>query len=309
MKEFAVEQKLMGSAFKLAVVANDEGFARRQLDLGIGEISRIENLLSEFKPNSTTSRLNAKAGSQPVEVEQECFDLLERCLQISRLSRGCFDITVSPLKKLYDFKNGNFDFPTQSRIDDARQAVGYEKIQLDRTSLSVRFLHPDLKLGFAAIGKGYAADRVKQLWKGQGVQSGYVNASGDLSAFGTRPDGGPWKIGIANPDDQSSALFYVPLDHASAATSGDYEQFFMYQNKRYSHNINPITGFPLSGLKSVTIFSPSAELSDALATAVYVMGASAGISFVNELPRTHCVMIDDRNGIHFSKHLKYEKSK
>ena len=164
-----------------------------------------------------------------------------------------------------------------------------------------------MKLSFAAIGKGYASDRVKMIWQQMGVTSGYVNASGDLNAFGTKADGSHWNIGIANPDDKTKMILFVPVINASVATSGDYEQYFMHQGKRYSHNIDPRSGLPLTGVKSVSVFSPSAELSDALATAIYVMGSSKGISFVNQLPQTHAIIIDEENNLSLSKNLNYEK--
>lgn len=307
MKLYKASQRLMGSAFELAVVHAEESVAQQALTAGIQEISRIEALLSEFQPDSTTSLVNGQAGSRPVPVEPEFFGLLERCAHLSRLTNGCFDVSIGQLKKLYAFKNQQFKPPAQAQLDGALQAVGHEKILLNRQDQSVRFAHPALRISFAAIGKGYAASQVKQLWQAAGIQSGYVNASGDLTAFGSKPDGQPWQIGIANPDDRDKPLLFVPLHDASAATSGDYEQFFLWKNTRYSHNLDPRTGVPLTGLKSVSVFSPNAELSDALATAVYVMGAAAGIDFVNQLPQTHCIVMDDGNRIHFSEKLKYEK--
>lgn len=306
MKLFKTSQRLMGSAFELGVVHTDASAAQTALSAGIQEISRIEDLLSEFKPDSTTSLVNGQAGSVSVQVAPEFFALLERCGHISRLTQGCFDVTIGSLKQLYTFKNKAFEMPPPSLIEEAKQAVGHDKIILDRTDGSVRFAHPGLRISFAAVGKGYAASQVKQRWQQSGIQSGYVNASGDLTAFGSKPDGQPWQIGIANPDDRDKPLLFVPLHDASAATSGDYEQFFLWKNTRYSHNLDPRTGVPLTGLKSVTVFSPNAELSDALATAVYVMGAAEGIDFVNQLPQTHCIVMDDRNRIHFSKGMKYE---
>lgn len=306
MKLFKASQRLMGSAFELAVVCEAESVAQQALTVGIQEISRIENLLSEFKPDTTTSLLNEQAGIRSVQVVPEFFQLLERCAHISRLTNGCFDVSIGNLKKLYAFKNKQFEMPSQAQIDEARQAVGYEKIRLNRPERTVQFAHPSLRISFAAIGKGYAASQVKKIWQQAGIRSGYVNASGDLTAFGSKPDGKPWQIGIANPDDRDKPLLLIPLHDASAATSGDYEQFFLWKNTRYSHNLDPRTGVPLTGLKSVTVFSPNAELSDALATAVYVMGGAAGLDFINKLPQTHCIVMDDQNRIHFSKKMKYE---
>jgi FAD:protein FMN transferase len=308
MREFSARCKLMGSDFELLLVQEDRQKADELLDLGLKEIKRIENLLSEFLPVSVTTTLNNNSWSKPLSIDDECFDLIARCLDISKLTKGCFDITVSPLKSLYSFNNELFEMPPAKQINETLQTVGYRKIELNAEQKSVLFKNDRTKISFAAIGKGYASDMVKKLWIKEGVESGIINASGDLNAFGSKPDGTKWRIGIANPDDASIILMYIPVENASVATSGDYEQFFMHNNIRYSHNINPHTGLPMTGIKSVSVFSPSAELSDALATAIYVMGKKDGIDFANHLPQTHCIIIDDQNGIYFSKNLKYEKT-
>lgn len=306
MREFVVQEKLMGCAFELLVVHKDEATAQHLLTMGIDEIKRIEKLLSEFLPASETSLINQNAHQSFIPVSDETFGLIERSLAISSLSNGCFDITVGALKKLYNFKNTSFELPSQELIQETLKRVGFDNIELNSARKAIKFKRKDLKISFAAIGKGYASDRVKKLWLQQGLTSGYVNASGDLNAFGTKPDGSNWKIGIANPDNKEENLFYIPVQNTSVATSGDYEQHFNYQGKRYSHNINPHTGLPLTGIKSVTVFSQSAELSDALATAVYVMGTKDGIEFINQLPHTHAIIIDDKQNAFFSKEMNYE---
>ncbi len=308
MKEFIARSKLMGSAFELCVVNADQREADELLRLGIEEIKRIEVLLSEFTAHSVTTRINQTAAARPVAIDEECFNLVKRSLDISRLTGHCFDITVSPLKKIFSFKNTHFEMPSAALIKQTLQYIGYDKIDLNENDKTIHFTNDNVKISFSAIGKGYAADRVKQLWLSKGVTSGYINASGDLTAFGSKQDGQKWKIAIADPDNTSQVLMYVPMHNASVATSGDYEQFFIHNNTRYSHNIDPRTGMPVKGIKSVSVFSPSAELSDAMATAIYVMGVKKGIGFANQLPQTHCIIIDDQNNIHFSNQLAYEAS-
>lgn len=308
MKEYQVSQRLMGSNFTLGVVSTSEKRAYELLDIGIIEIKRIEELLSEFLPASDTSKINSQAHNTAVHIASETFELITRCQALSKLSQGDFDITVSPLKKLYRFKNEQFEFPDEEAIMDVMSSVGYDKLNLDPDSQTVKRSSLNTKISFAAIGKGYASDRVKKIWQEKGVQSAYINASGDLNAFGMRADGSPWKIGIANPNHQDETLLFVPIQNASVATSGDYEQFFMSNGVRYSHNINPHTGKPLTGLRSVTVFSPSAELSDALATIAYVKGVQKGLEFINQLPETHCIFINEKNKLFFSDKLKYENA-
>ena len=306
MKEYLINQKLMGTAFTLGLLAENEAQANIWLEMGVNEIKRIENLLSEFLPCSETTKINQNAGSGPLKIDSECFELITRCCSLSKLTKGDFDITVSPLKRLYQFKNAQFEMPQRNLIAQVLQYIGYQNIALNSNDGTIEFRNPFTLISFAAVGKGYASDRVKKLWLENGVKSGYVNASGDLNTFGQKADKSAWKIGIANPDNRNKMLLFVTLPNSSVATSGDYEQYFIFKNRRYSHNINPHTGMPLSGIKSVTVFSPGAELSDALATAIYVKGVIRGIAFANQLPHTHCIIIDDKNKIFFTNRLKYE---
>lgn len=297
----------MGSAFTLGVVAEQERQGMEWLQIGIAEIQRIEALLSEFLPTSVLSFINQNAYEQPVALPEECFALLQRCMHLSALTEGDFDITTKPLKALYQFKNQAFKMPAQASLKAILQAIGFQKITLSAPHQTLKFNHPQTKISLAAVGKGYASDKVKQVWQQLGVQAGFVNASGDLNVWGKNADETAWKVAIANPQNPAEALLYVPLENSAVATSGDYEQHFIWQGKRYSHNLNPHNGLPITGIKSVSVFSPSAELSDALATAVYVKGVRKGVHFVNQLPQTHCIIIDEQDQIHFSQKIKYEK--
>jgi FAD:protein FMN transferase len=303
MNEYRVTTKLMGCAFELIVASSDSNEADHLLKVGIQEIKRIEEILSEFKENSIVSYINQNAGVKPVRINTEVFSLLLRCQKIAALTQGAFDISVGPLKKKYNFKNEQFTLPPQEEINDTLKLVGFSKIILDTETKEVFLPYPGMHISFAAIGKGYAADCVKKIWIDLGARSGVISASGDLTTIGKRPNGSPWDVGIANPDQKNDVAFHIPVVDASVATSGDYEQFFMYKNVRYSHNINPITGFPVKGIKSVSIISQSAELSDALATAVYVMGINVGMHLVNQLPHVHGIVIDDKNQSFYSNKI------
>ncbi|MFI5155332.1 MAG: FAD:protein FMN transferase [Chitinophagales bacterium] len=301
-KEYKAKARLMGSAFEFIVSAESERGGESLLHECMQEVSRIEDKLSEFKAASETSRINALAGKQPIPVSEETYQLLKRCLNISALTRGAFDISAGPLKKLYHFRNGGFELPSPEKIRDALNKTGFKKIHLGNNH-EVFLELSEMHISFAAIGKGYAAEKVKALMIDKGVDSGMVNASGDLTVWGLRPGGRQWKAGIANPERPGEILWWLPLNGLSIATSGNYEQYFEYKGLRYSHNINPITGLPVTGIRSASVISPGAELSDALATAVTVMGIDEGIWLVDQLPQTHCIMVDDQNGSHHSKEI------
>jgi FAD:protein FMN transferase len=297
-----VRVRLMGSDFELIVVDENPEHEQQHLLAGINEIKRIEALLTEFSETSQTAHINRQAGIGPVTVDAEVYGLLERCVQLSRLSQGAFDVSAGVLKPLYNFKCGQARFPIRSVLNTARQRVGYQYIDLlpdNRVFLRKK----GMRIGFGAIGKGYAADRARALLEARGVKQGVINASGDLTAWGNQPDGSPWKIGIADPTAPNQVLLWLPVENASVATSGNYEQFFDHNGIRYSHNLDPRSGLPARYLKSVTVVSNSAELSDALATAVTVMGADVGMHVINQIPDTHCLLINEHNEVITSKQL------
>lgn len=307
LKEYTRQERLMGSAFEFIVTAANQQSGSALLNECVEEVQRIEKLFTEFNEGSQTSLINRNAGKKPVVVEKEVYQLIERSFHLSKLTGGAFDISSGLLKKLYFFKGGESTLPSSDIIHQTLLRTGYQKIKLsapDKVLLAVEGMH----IGFGAIGKGYAADKVKALLIAKGVNCGVVNASGDLTAWGVRPNGEPWKTGIADPNDPSKILLWLPVNGQSVATSGNYIQYFEVNGTRYSHNIDPLTGLPVKGVKSVTVICPSAELADALATAVTVMGPKAGLHLVNQLPQTHCLVTDENDKLHCSKKLKIEKA-
>lgn len=295
MQDSRLHIRLMGSDFEL--IATDS--APQRLEEGVTEIKRIEALLTEFNDTSVTAQLNASAGIAPVSVPSEVYQLIQRCQQLSAITQGAFDITAGALKRLFNFKQDHFQWPEAVALEQALSQTGYQRITLlDNNRVFLQ--QTGMRIGFGAIGKGYAADKVKALWMASGATSGVINASGDLTAWGTKP----WKVGIAHPDDPDKMLLWLPVQNASVATSGNYEQYVERQGVRYSHNIDPRSGRPVPYIKSVTVISPSAELSDALATAVTVMGPSVGLDFINQLPDVHCIIIDGKNKVFQSENIQ-----
>jgi len=161
-----------------------------------------------------------------------------------------------------------------------------------------------LRSCFGGIGKGYAAEMAKKKLMENDVESGIVNAAGDLTTWGYQENGQPWTIGIANPNLRNATFSTFKITNTSVATSGNYEKFVMINNKKYSHTINPKTGFPVNGIKSVTIIAENAEIADALATPVTVMGIEVGLDFINQLKHIGCIIIDDFDNKYFSQNIK-----
>ena len=163
--------------------------------------------------------------------------------------------------------------------------------------------------GFGAIGKGFAADATKKLMKSLGVSSGIINASGDLTSWGKKPDGTDWQVGISNPENPTKVFSWFPVRDAAVATSGNYEKYVTLEGKQYSHIMDPRTGMPVSGIKSVTVFAPNAELADAFATAVFIMGIDTGIDTISQLPGMSCIIVDAENNIHHSPNIQWANIK
>jgi FAD:protein FMN transferase len=295
----------MGSRFEITVVANDSIRANQYIDLAVNEITRIENLISSWDKNSQTSEIIRNAGIKPVKVNQELFDLIERAKGISKLTDGAFDITYASMDKIWRFDGSMTEMPSEDAIKIAVAKVGFENIILDKKSLTVFLKLPGMRIGFGAIGKGYAADKVKALLIQKGVSAGIINASGDMNTWGKQPFGKDWKVAITNPLNKNNAFALLPIKGA-VVTSGDYEKYVTFSGKRYSHIIDPRTGYPSSGIISVTVFAPKAELADALATSVFVMGKDVGLNRINQLPKVECIIIDDKGNIHTSKNIKID---
>ncbi|MBV9989087.1 MAG: FAD:protein FMN transferase [Chitinophagaceae bacterium] len=296
--------KLMGNRFEFSVVSDDAGWAAEKIGLAIAEVKRIEQLLTTFDPSSQTNQINNMAGIAPVKVNREVLDLIARSLKISKLTQGAFDISYGSIdKKLWNFDRTMTALPDRLTARQMVCLINYRNVILDEKRCTVFLKERGMRIGFGGIGKGYAAEQAKKILLQQGVTSGIVNASGDLAAWGTQPDGQPWTIGIADPDAAGQPFSYLNITDMSVATSGNYEKFVMIGGKKYSHTIDPKTGLPVTGIKSVTIISPDAEISDAMATPVTVMGIKAGLDMINQINGIGCVIIDDDNRVYTSKNI------
>ena len=307
-KSYSESSILMGSSFEITVVALDEDFAKESLAIAKKEIIRIENLISSWDQKSETSRINKNAGIGAVEVSKELFDLIFRAQQISKLSSGAFDLTFAAIDKLWNFDGRESEMPNPDALKASVFNIGYQLIELDKESLTVFLPKKGMKIGFGAIGKGYAADSAKQLLVERGVLGGIINASGDMNTWGTKPDGSSWTIGIVNPMNNKKVFSWFSLEHNAVVTSGDYEKFTQINGRRYSHIIDPRTGIPSQGIVSCTIFAGKAELADAIATAIFVMGVESGLFLIDQLPDIEAILIDDSGIIHCSKNIEIEEN-
>ncbi|AZA93789.1 MULTISPECIES: FAD:protein FMN transferase [Chryseobacterium group] len=307
LKEFRKSQKLMGNIFEITVVDDSEAIAFDHIEAAISEIQRIEKLLTTYSDDSQTSLINKNAGIQPVKVDAEVFQLIERSLRISHITNGYFDISYGGIDKTFwNFDREMKQLPDPELVKEHLKLVNYKNILLDGESQTVFLKEKGMRIGFGGIGKGYAAEMAKRILQQREVASGVVNASGDLTTWGLQADGKPWTIGIADPDNAALPFSYMNITNTSVATSGNYEKFVTIDGKKYSHTINPKTGMPVSGIKSVTMICPNAEIADAMATPVTIMGIEAAIGLVDQINHLECIIIDDQNNIHSSKNINFK---
>lgn len=283
---------LMGSAFELIATHNDEVIAWEAVEAAENEIRRIEAMISSWQVESYTSEINRQAGINSVSVPEEMFQLVSRAQKVSELTQGAFSLAFGSVYHLYDFEKDEITFPSDSLIDQHLSLVDYRNISLNFDDQTILLRKGGMKIGFGAIGKGYAADQAKAIMLAMGIKAGCINAGGDLTTWGSRPDGSNWIIGLSDPKNQEAIIAYLPTKNSAIVTSGDYEKYFLYKGARFSHIIDPRTCRPVQEISSVTVICPSAELADALATAVCVLGKKSGLALINKLNGIEAIIID-----------------
>lgn len=298
---------MLGSPFEMTVVATDTVQGNQYINQAINEVKRIENLISDWIPTTQISKVNQNAGIAPVKVEKEVFELIVRANKISKLTNGAFDISYASMDKIWKFDGSLKEMPTEEAIKNSVAKVGYQNIILNENESTIFLKNKGMKLGLGGIGQGYIADKVKALLIENGCKSGIVNVSGDIFAWGKQPDGKPWTVAIVNPMNKNKVFATFPLEDSAVETSGSYEKFVTFNGKRYSHIIDPRTGYPATGIVSVSVFAKTTELADALATGIFVLGIDVGLDLVNQIKGIECIIVDDKGVVHNSKNIDLKK--
>ncbi|UWY27451.1 FAD:protein FMN transferase [Flavobacterium sp. TR2] len=297
---------LMGGRFDISIVDKDSISAEHNINEVIAEITRIENLISDWKPTSQVSEVNQNAGVKPIKVDREVFELTKRAIKLSEITNGGFDISFAAMDRIWKFDGSMTEMPSAEAIKKSVEKVGYKNIILDSTESTIFLKLKGMKIGFGALGEGYATDKCRAMMIEKGVQAGIINGSGDMSTWGKQPNGKDWKIGITNPFKPEKILAAIPLKEGAVTTSGSYEKFVVFNGKRYSHIINPATGYPATGLCSVTVFGPNAETANGLSTSMMVLGQKEGLLLLQKFPDYNCVLITDKGKIVKSKNFPYK---
>jgi len=263
----------MGSTYTVALYGERRDHLEAVVEQAFEEVRRLDRMLSNYRRDSDWSEVNRFAAQRPVRVTPEFFRLLEQCLEYSRRSEGAFDISVGPLMKVWGFYRGSGRLPSKPEVHKALETVGYRHVILDAEHRSVRFAKPGVELDPGGIGKGYAVDRMVEVLRENGVSSGLVSAgSSSIYALGTPPGVRGWKVSIRHPRNSREAVAEVYLKDESMSTSGNYEKFFQADGRMYSHIMDPRTGFPASGMLSVSVIAPATLASEAWTKPIFING-------------------------------------
>lgn len=285
----------MGTSAQLTAYGSDPEAA---LDAVQAELDRLTTAFDRFTPGSDIDRVN-KAIGEWVEVDRETVAVVQSALELAKLTDGAFDPTVAPLVDLWGFVEDPHSLggagssptvmrgeepPADAEIRAILPAVGYEQVEVDEKASRLKLTRDGAELDLGGVAKGYATDRAVAILKEHGVESGLVNLGGDMFALGAKPNGKPWRVGVQHPRlSGEEYIAILNLVDQAVVTSGDYQRYFEYEGKRYTHLIDPRTGYPQQGLASVTVVAPSGTQADALATAVAVMGMEEGYAFLESL--------------------------
>lgn len=302
-------EKAMGTRVVLAGYTTETlGHDAIQSALGnaLGEIRRIERLMTTWRDDSDVSRINAAAGKKPVKVSQETFDVIAKSLWIAKLSEGTFDITFASMGKLWQFDEGaSTVVPDPDELEAARKKIDYRKVKLDPDALTVQLTSTDTRINLGGIAKGYAIDKAAAVLRKKGLSSFFAQAGGDLYVEGRKPNGAPWRVGVRDPRGPEDAFFaLIGVENHAFSTAGDYERAFVANGKRYHHIIDPRTGYPATASRSVTIWAKDALTADAIDDAVFILGVEKGMALVDKIDDCGAVIVDKDNKVHISPRLR-----
>jgi len=294
----------MDTLITITVVSASEDEADKAIDAAFSEIEKIEKLSDFYSPQSEITLINRESGRSYVRVSPDILEMLKKALYVSENTGGAFDITIGPVTSLYDFHKKIK--PADHAIKSALHFVNYHNLLLDKNNSSAFLREKGMIVDLGGIAKGYTADKTVELLKQQGIHAGLVAVAGDIKAFGLKPDGTSWKIGIKNPDPKSAGddvIATIELTDMAISTSGDYERYFILDGKKYHHIIDPKTGYPAPSCRSVSVIAKNGVFTDSFATGIFVLGPEKG-SKVLEKMGFDGVIIDNRGKIYVTPGIR-----
>ena len=279
----------MAAENEVQVYADDEAHAGSIANAAIAEVKRIEAKYSRYREESLVSRINAAAGKDAVEVDEETLRLLAFADAAYRQSGGLFDATSGVLRRAWNFREPRV--PAQAELDALLPLVGWDKVGI--AGNRVRLAQPGMQLDFGGFGKEYAVDRAARVMAEHGAASAMVSLAGDLAILGPQPGGAPWRMGIKHPRRDDKLLATIPVMSGAIATSGDYERFIEVDGVRHCHILDPRTGRSVRGLQSVTVQAQSCLIAGSATTIAMLKGREEGLAWLDELGLAHLAVAED----------------
>ncbi len=263
--------------------------AAQLVDEAFKVMEELEQTLSRFVETSEVAQINQQAGTW-VQVSPTTIELIATGMRMGELSQGAFDVTIGAVLDLWGFGSDTRQVPVAAELEAALATVDYRQVELDVQNSRVR-IPADTILDLGGIAKGYVVQKAAELLRGANVSRAIINAGGDISVIGQRPDGQPWRVGVQDPAEPASLRWILALDDLSVVTSGDYQRYFEQDGERWHHIIDPKSGYPARGLQSVTVVGPDIVVCDAAATAIFVRGWEAGQRLVLELEGIEAILV------------------
>ena len=287
----------MGSPCHVAIYAKNQKIAKTAAHEVIDDVQRLEAKYSRYRHDSLLNKINREAfSSRGVWVDEEMAGLLDYANTCHVESDGLFDVTSGILRNVWNFSTQNQKIPDPSEIAPFLEKIGWgDKVSWERPV--IRFLKEGMELDFGGICKEYAADRAVAICEKHGITSGVVNFGGDLRVIGPHPDGASWKIAISHPRKQGHTLAMLNVKRGAVATSGDYERCIDIEGKRYSHILNPKTGWPIAGLTSVSVVAPFALIAGSASTVAMLKGKEEGPAWLESMDLP-ALWVDDDGNVH-----------
>jgi thiamine biosynthesis lipoprotein len=288
----------MGSELRVSVYAADERGGTAAIDEVFAEFERLESLMSVWRDGSDIQRLNAAAGERAVSVSPDVIAVLQAARQISEWTGGKFDVTFGALSDLWRFDHDQNDtLPDMSEVRRRLPLIDYRSLEIDDRAGTAFLRRRGMRAHLGGIGKGYAIDRAIAILRRRGLNDFLIQTGGDMYAAGQK-DGRPWRLGIQDPRGSSGRVFAtLDVSDETFSTSGDYERFFFANGRRYHHIIDPSTGEPAIGCRSVTIVARRATLADGLSTGVFLLGPDAGLALLARVPDVDAVIVTSTNQV------------
>ena len=296
----------MGTELHLSVWTSEPRGAIDAFEEITHEFNRLEGLMSNWRDGSDIQKLNAAAGKQPVPVAAELRELLKTAHQVSDWTNGKFDVTFGVMSGLwkFDYQNKDDSIPDRNEVARRRKLINYHDLKIDEQAGTAFLLREGMAANLGGIGKGYAVDRARDILRTSGFHDFMIQFGGDVYVSGHKGDR-PWRLGIQDPRGPEDHIFAaMDLSDSTFSTSGDYERFFIKDGRRYHHIIDPATGDPSVGCRSVTIVTGSATIADGLSTGVFIMGPESGMALIEKLPEVEGVIVSSKNEVLVSSGLK-----